>query len=801
MRISFLNTISGFIPKRTILAIFVILIFQVFANYNFSVFAFDTGAILIEREARQLVKQKFFSKKNPCMDWRMASSVSSGPGAPGQDFDISSVRAVIHFYKKPSQQEIATLTALGAVIESVRSNRVQVMCPIDVLERITSLPQVSFIAQPITASPLEIVSEAVDASGANLFHDQGITGKGVKIGIIDLGFFGYSLLLGSELPEQITKQNFRHDLCGFSFCPSQAHGTAVTEIIHDMAPDAQLYLAAVSTVDEFLDAVEWMEEKGVDIVNCSLGYQLCGPINGQGWCSKRAGEMRYKGILPVFAIGNSGMSHWMGENIDSNGDGLVEIEGDSQSIHFESYSYEEVTLSANWDDWGDIPQEARSNQDIDLMVLSPIPDSSEVERVAWAINPQEGRPGQMPVESVTFYTEPGRDYYIFLVNSHTTRVVDIHIYLQSHDLIVLEPHVPAQSLLQPSDSPLSVAVGAANLSGDLFEYSSRGPSWDGRTKPDVTGFAGLDTAMKPQFSGTSAATPTVTGAAALIKQAYPSFGPDQLQATLELLAKDIYLPGQDNGSGMGLIDISLAAKPETNPATGFWWNPARDGSGLSIGRSHRSDFLAIYSYRNVKGGSVPTWYTASGPIFQSITGPLKLLKWRGWPLGSPVTGFSSESVGELSIFYTGSNKGIMQIREPDTNTIHRQNIEKFLFSENSVTDSRESGWWWDSSQPGNGIFLEIQGDTLFAAWYHYGSSGLPRWWTFSGTLSSLEHGSISTDILEWQNGPCLFCPQTYPTSKVVGHAELRFDGNDSAILSWQTFDGLSGAYYLTRFPF
>ncbi|NPA94590.1 MAG: S8 family serine peptidase [Thermodesulfobacteria bacterium] len=764
------------------------------------VFAREDKRILAEQKALELVKEQVVKSKRASVGWRISQSLSR-PELTGQDTGSTQLRVVVYFTKNVDQKLLDKLKGLGAAIETSRANRVQLNADKGVIENISTWPEVGFIGTPHTATAQSVVAESVDASGANLFHERGITGKGVKVGIIDLGFFGYSMLTGTELPEDVTKENFRHDLCGFSYCPSQTHGTAVAEVIHDMAPDAQLYLAAVSTTDEFLDAIEWMEEQGVDIVNCSLGYELCGPINGQGWCSKRAGEMRLRNILPVFAIGNSGLSHWAGENIDANGDGLVEVDEDYQSIYFSSGGYEEVSISANWDDWGDNPEEAHSDQDIDLLILSPIPGTDDYERIAMSIEPQEGRPGQMPIEATSFYTAPGRDYYIFIVNTDTTRTVKVHVFLQSYEMIIFDPNIPAESLLQPSDSPLAVAVGAADLTGHLFDYSSRGPSWDGRVKPDITGFAGLSTVVEPGFSGTSAAAPTVTGAAALLKQAFPDFGPDQLQATLELLAHDIYLPGQDNGSGTGLLDISRAAHSPASPTTGFWWNPARDGSGISIQRGQHSDFVALYSYTNDPTGSLPLWYSASGIMHTSITGPIDLLKWHGWPIGGPVSDFTPNTTGKLSIFYFDDRSGVLQVQEPSTNTIQRQQIERFLFAQppTDATDQR-NGWWWDSTLPGNGIFIDVQGNTLFAAWYHYDMSGNPRWWTFSGQTSSNDE-TLMADILEWHGGPCLFCPQKKPAPQSVGHVELTFNGPDAAVLNWITQDGLSGVYHLTRFPF
>ncbi len=711
------------------------------------------------------------------------------------------VRAVLFLQERPSKQIVEHLKTLGFEIESCQGKRIQVRASSSLLRRVANWKEVDYVRAPIVARAQEVVSAAVEATGADVLHSAGLSGKGVKIGIIDLGFYGYDLLLGSELPETVTRKNFRHDFCGFSFCPSQSHGTAVAELVHDLAPNAKLYFVSISTTGELIDAINWLEKHNVDIVSCSLGYWLCGPIDGRGWCSARFGNMRTKGILPVVAAGNSATSHWFGFNRDENEDSLVEIDHENQSLSFSAYSYGKATVSINWDDWGSNPEEARSDQDIDLLVLSPIPYSSEIETVAQGINPQTGKPGHMPIESVTFQTDPGRTYYVFLVNSKTSRQVTVHFFLDGDHSYNLVPYKASESVLQPADSPLVLTIGAANLSGQVLDFSSRGPTWDGRVKPDLAGFSGLETVSVPDFSGTSAAAPTVAGVAALLKEAHPDWGPDQLDAALELLARDIFTKGQDEASGIGLLDVTEAIEISDSMQKGFWWNPERDGTGIGIERKGSADFLAIYTYSEKGTTSVPTWLTVSSRAYSGMTGPTDLLTWRGWPLGSMPSDFSSKKVARVSVVYLNGDKGIFHVKDPSTNQIQRQEIERFHFATGPDSSQDITGWWWDESQPGNGIFMELQSEVLFCAWYHFKEDGLPRWWSFSGKPSSLTQGALTADILEWHDGACLTCPQRAPHASVVGTATLTFRERIPATLTWQAIDGTSGTYNLSRFPF
>jgi hypothetical protein len=65
----------------------------------------------------------------------------------------------------------------------------------------------------------------------------------------------------------------------------------------------------------------------------------------------------------------------------------------------------------------------------------------------------------------------------------------------------------------------------------LENYSSRGPSIDGSTKPDLVAFDGV-TGNFGTFCGTSAAAPHVAGAAALVAQWHPEWNADSLESYL-----------------------------------------------------------------------------------------------------------------------------------------------------------------------------------------------------------------------------------------------------------------------------
>ncbi|HET7735704.1 MAG TPA: S8 family serine peptidase [Nocardioidaceae bacterium] len=96
----------------------------------------------------------------------------------------------------------------------------------------------------------------------------------------------------------------------------------------------------------------------------------------------------------------------------------------------------------------------------------------------------------------------------------------------------------------------------------LAAFSSRGPTVDGRTKPDlvapgvsVTAASAGSAAGYTTLSGTSMATPYVAGAAVLAREANPAATPAMVRAALTGTAKDVGATGADNEYGAGLVDV------------------------------------------------------------------------------------------------------------------------------------------------------------------------------------------------------------------------------------------------------
>jgi serine protease AprX len=124
----------------------------------------------------------------------------------------------------------------------------------------------------------------------------------------------------------------------------------------------------------------------------------------------------------------------------------------------------------------------------------------------------------------------------------------------------------AGSIVAPADADSIIACGAVNSNGGLAGFSSSGPTYDGRTKPEVCAQGSSVYAAVPSTyrrdtytsnaSGTSFSTPLVAGCAALVLQAHPDWTPLQVREALMMTASRSSQP--DNNYGWGVVDCLKA---------------------------------------------------------------------------------------------------------------------------------------------------------------------------------------------------------------------------------------------------
>jgi hypothetical protein len=492
----------------------------------------------------------------------------------------------------------AAIRAAGGSTSGRYANLVEARVPTSALETLAADPALRRLRTPTRPYPQAVSGEGIGATGASTWHSAGTTGAGVEIAIVDIGFAGWQGRLGNELPAEVATADF---------CPAglfdgpgaDDHGTAVAEIVHELAPSAKLHLVCIDDLVSLGRAKDYVATNDIPIVNHSVAWLNTSRGDGNGVAGSPdaiVADARAQGVLWVNAAGNYGEEHWSGSFFDADTDGTNLHDFAPGDEANDVFLFEEGCVFLKWDDW------PASDQDFDLYLFREsddlLVDSSE--------NPQDG--SQEPAEMVCADAED--EYYVVIRSFAAGAAPRFDLFATGGS--ALEHSVPAGSVVEPASSPAALAAGAVCWQSGALQpqpYSSRGPTIDNRVKPDVSGQDANSTATYGNsancdegFSGTSASAAHVTGAAALLKQANPSFGPAQLQAAVEAKAADLLAGGKDNDSGAG--KVALGSAPPTPPAV-----PASNAPPAIAGLAHQDQTL-----------------TASGGEWTGVGAPL-IFRW------------------------------------------------------------------------------------------------------------------------------------------------------------------------------
>ena len=443
------------------------------------------------------------------------------------------------------------IEALGGRVETSYENLIQHLVNPGTIQAIARLPKVKFLRLPLKPFPMVVTTEGVAKTGADTWH--GVTAyrttEKAKVCILDLGFQGYSGLLGTELPSSVTVRSFRAD---GDIEAGEVHGAACAEIVHDMAPDADLFLVNFGTEVEQHLAVDWIIGQGVKVISYSVGWFNAGDGKGTGPICNDVKKVYDAGIIWCNSAGNDGENHWEGTFSDSDADHWMNFSDTDEHLMVygsECYAY------MNWDDWGTWNGTNYSGSNNDYNLYLYYWSGGTWNWIDSSTRSQNGN--DWPTESVGAYASAPVYWALYVYKSSASRNCKLEIFTVGNNYIY-EYNVPAGSIDIPADSPYAVAVGATDCISDaLHSYSSRGPTHDGRVKPDFTAPSGVTTQTYGyrNFYGTSASAPHMAGAFGLIGGKTP-FSASQIKTILEGRSLDLGTSGKDNLYGIGRLKLT-----------------------------------------------------------------------------------------------------------------------------------------------------------------------------------------------------------------------------------------------------
>src|SRR5262245_29569065 len=237
---------------------------------------------------------------------------------------------------------------------------------------------------------------------------------------------------------------------------------------------------------------------------------------------------------------------------------------------------------------------------------------------------------------------------------------------------------------------------------------------------------------------------------------------------------------------------SLTLVCATPNATGLWWIPAENGRGTWL--SHQGDtiFAVDYAYDN---GNLPRWRTLTATKQGDGTFLGDVYETTGPSFVAPtfdVQSVRANKIGPGFIAQDDTDHVRVNMSEGIVRRLTRQSfgtVPKCAFglANDPSADVNFTDLWWNASESGWGINLAHQGDTIFSAWYTYGTNGAPLF--LVGTLHETAAGSaIYEGDLYRAAGPA----GAAMSAAQVGTAQLTFtNGNSATLTTTAQLDGMA----------
>jgi hypothetical protein len=452
-------------------------------------------------------------------------------------------------------------------------------------------------------------------------------GTGIKIGVLSDGVDSVGVSQGTG------------DLGAVTILPGQEgfgdEGTAMLEIIHDLAPGAQLYFAtAVNGLASFAQNIRDLRTAGCDIILDDVGYFVESPFqdgqtpsvvstNNGGLATQAVNDVVASGALYFSSAANSGNKNdgtsgtWEGDFVD--GGTLSQVPGGSVNdfdptatvVQYDTITASGGPLNMHWSD-----PLGGSGNDYDLFVLnstgSVIASSTNIQ--SGTQDPYEQTSGSITLRVVILKKTGAANRFLHLATNRGKLIFSTDGETHGHNAasgaygvaavcaVCVFPAVfksSDQVETFSSDGPRRILFNGNGTPITPGNVSSTGGTL--LQKPDITAADGTSVSgaggFPSLFYGTSAAAPHAAAIAALLKSANPALTQAQIKTALQSTAIDIEAPGTDRDSGAGIVmpfaalqslgapvigkaflDLSTVSKTETCCNGDSFIDPGESGS-------------------------------------------------------------------------------------------------------------------------------------------------------------------------------------------------------------------------------
>lgn len=523
------------------------------------------------------------------------------------------VQVYLH-YRNDIPPRTEDLLALGAsgILVSEPLQVVQAWVPADRLNAIASLPEISRITIPRYAVVKRMPPQgalprtgSVDTQGdqilgAALYRTlTGFNGSGISVGVISDGddHIASSISTG-DLPATIW--NDPNDAGIFK--SSGDEGTAMMEIVYDLAPGANLGFCGPQTTAEFVtcltDFATHFGNTKLVIVD-DLGFPGVAMFTDDPDFAVPVENFQSSnpGVQLVTAAGNDAQNFWAGSwqpiSISQKINGISYTQAQNfgsaanpnTKMSFQVQAGDTVSYLLEWGDpWpssSGSPPNDPNDYDVVLFSSSGTPLAcNQGLNISPSGNPctqtnssSTTTPGPQPVQGNAWINNTGSAADVYLEILYATGDgnpdPNLKVLISAQKFQVnMNPHTPAGSIFGQSALayPAEITVGADSAaSPDAIEaYSSQGPVNltllnTVRMKPDFVGIDCVQTtgagSFTEPFCGTSAAAPHIAGLIALLESGFPS------QNSYDLLKAGATALG--NGSPNGVYGYGLPNAPRS----------------------------------------------------------------------------------------------------------------------------------------------------------------------------------------------------------------------------------------------